>query len=126
NTGRVELGGEVDGLVVEGVAGGGRGIGVGVHSKIRSRFGPNVVGFGGMDARTGVEVSRGKRNLRRVRVAGSHEAVEERRSRVAENLLRTVGRVGLDEVVIFHRDHKDVADPMYSFAIPILIRRGCL
>ena len=88
NAGRVQLGGKVDGLVVERIAIGGEGVRIGVDPKIRPSFGPDIIGLGRMDADAGIVIGRGKRNLRRVRVARRDKAVEIRRGRIAENLLR--------------------------------------
>jgi hypothetical protein len=56
-----------------------------------------------------IEVGRRVRNLGGARIARSNQAVNKLRCRVAEDLLRVRSRHGLREVVILHRDHKNVA-----------------
>jgi len=63
-----------------------------------------------MDASAGIVIRRGERNLRRVRIARGKQAVNKRRSRVTEDLLRTRLRGRLREVVILHRNHEHIAD----------------
>src|SRR5207249_7451209 len=107
NTRCVELGREV--WSIENIVIGGSRLSIGVDTKIRSGFCPDVVGLGGMNAFTRIEIGRCIRNLRGVWMARRDETVDVRRGGVAENLPRTVRRVRLREVVILHRNHEDVA-----------------
>ena len=84
-------------------------IAVGVNAKIRPRFRPDVIGFGRVHAVAGIIVRRCIGHLRRIRISGGDQAVNERRCRIAEDLLRLFLARWLGEVVVLHRNHKNIA-----------------
>ncbi len=108
DAGGVHLGGEVGSG--EDIVAGGAGVGIGVDAEVSAGFGPDVVGFGGVDADAGVEVVGGEGGLGGVGIAGGDEGVDVWGGGVAEDLLRGGGGDGLGEVVIFHGDHEDIAN----------------
>ena len=108
NAGAIELGREM--RRGEDVAGTGAGIIIRLNAKIRSRFRPDITWFGGMDTDTGIVIMRGVGNLRGIGIAGRHEAIDEGRSGIAENLLRAGTRRRLRPVVILHGNHKHRLD----------------
>src|SRR5204862_1714137 len=88
NTRCVELGREV--WSIENIVIGGSRLSIGVDIKIRSGFCPDVVGLGGMNAFTRIEIGRCIRNLRGVWMARRHETVDLRRGGGPANLPWTV------------------------------------
>jgi len=123
---------------------GSEGIGVVEHAKIGTSFRPYVVGLGRMDVGI-VSVGRGQdvvvvsgisdllADVDCVAVNDGnrgpiHEAVDERRGGILENLLdRSAELVGrLRPVVVFHRDHEDLPDfsSFVSFVSFVFFRAG--
>lgn len=87
---------------------------VSVGTKVRPGLGPDVIGFGRVNAVAGVVIFCRVGGVNGIRLARSHEAVEIGRGAIAKNLLRAGSRIWLGQIVILQRNLEHRANLLHD------------